>query len=160
MAIRILMETQSSAEQPLYSVLESKSRALIPKALSLLILGAIFYVGVLLNISLLELDAQQETTFKTGALLILTVLIIMGIILTFRKARQPYLFYRNRITHGKEAILYLNITTTAAQSNFVDKMFKTYSIPLSKNFFLRHIPETIPLNNYVQQLVDYSRKNQ
>ncbi len=152
------MELQ--AEQPLYSVFESKPRALIPKTLYLIILAVIFYLGVLLNISLLALDAQQETLFKTSALLILAVLMVIGIVMSIQKTRQPYLFYRNRITHGRETIYYVNITTTVSQSNSFDKMFKTYSIPLGKTFSLRNIPQTIQLSNYIQQLLEYVRKNQ
>src|SRR3989338_4824801 len=147
-------------EQSLYSIYESKPRALIPKTLSLLLLAFIFYMGVLVNVSLLELDAVQETSLKTGALLILAVLLILGIALTFRKTQQPYLFYRNRITHGKETLYYLNIINTTPQTNFLDHAFKTYSIQLGKTFALRHLPETIQLSNYLQQLIEFSKKNQ
>ena len=157
---RTNQQMNQPAEQPLYSIYESKKRALIPKILSLLFLAFLFYLGVLVNISLLELDANQETTLKTGALLLLIVLIIIGTILTYKKTRQPYLFYRNRITYGKETLYYLNITNTAPQSNFIDRFFKTYSIRLGKSFSLRHLPETIPLSNYLQQLVEYAKRNQ
>jgi len=147
-------------EQPLYSVHQSKPRALIPKSITLLFLASIFYIGVLINISLLELDADQETLLKTGALLTLAFLIILGIALTFRKTRQPYLFYRNRIAQGKETLYYLNITNTTPQANFLDQLFKTYSIQLGKNFALRCIQESIQLSNYLQQLIEFSKKNQ
>lgn len=148
-------------EQPIYAVQESKQRTLIPKIITLLFLAAIFYLGVLINISLLELSADQETALKTGSLITLAVIIFIGIILTFRKTRQPYLFYRNRITHGKETIYYFNITNnTTATKNFLDRSFKTYSLQLSKTFFLRNIPETIQLSNYIQQLIEYAKKNQ
>ena len=97
---------------------------------------------------------------KTGALLLLAVLIIIGTLLTYKKVRQPYLFYRNRITHGKEVIYYLNITNTSPSTNFLDRIFKTYSIQLGKTFFLRRIPETIQLSDYLQQLIEFAKKNQ
>ena len=146
-------------EQPLYSVYESTPRALIPKAISLLFLAFIFYLGVLVNIALLELDASQETSLKSGALIVLGTLIIAGIIITFRKTRQPYLFYRNRIAHGKGILYYVNITNTNPSLNFLDRFFKTYSILLGKKFFIRHIPENIQLSNYLQQLIEYAQKN-
>ena len=154
------MVQPQSSEQPLYSVYQSKRRALIPKMLSLLLLAFIFYLGILVNISLVELDADQETMLKTGALLLLAVLIVIGTLLTYKKTRQPYLFYRNRITHGKEVIYYLNITNTSPSTNFLDRIFKTYSIQLGKTFFLRRIPETIQLSDYLQQLIEFAKKNQ
>lgn len=156
----MVYQQMNQTEQPLYSVYEAKQRALIPKTISLLFFALIFYLGVLINISLLELNAEQETLLKTGSLLILAVLIILGIVLTFRKTKQPYLFYRNRLTHGKETLYYLNIANTASQTNFLDKIFKTYSIPLGKTFSLRYIPENIQLSNYVQQLREFAKKNQ
>lgn len=160
MAIQMINQSMGQPEQPLYSIYESKKRALIPKILSLLFLAFFFYLGVLVNISLLELDANQETMLKTGSMLLLAVLIIVGILLTYWKTRQPYLFYRNRIAHGKELLYYLNITNTTPQANFIDKIFKTYSIQLGKSFILRHLSESIPLGNYVQQLVEYAKRNQ
>ena len=155
-----MIKQQMNPEQSLYTVYESKSRALIPKIASLLLLSLIFYLGVLINISLLELNASQETSLKTGALLTLALLIIIGTALTLRKTKQPYFFYSNRVAHGKEVIYYLNIANTTPQTNFLDQIFKTYSIPLGKTFSLRHIPGTTQLSNYLQQLIEYSKKNQ
>ncbi len=115
-------------EQPIYSIYGSKARALIPKIISLSGLSAIFYLFVLINISLLELDATQETTLKTGALSLLAILILIGTVSTFRKVQQPYLFFRNTITHGKETIDYANITNTTPQATFFDSLFKTYCV--------------------------------
>ena len=144
-------------EQPVYSVYESKGRALIPKTASLVLLAIVFYLGVLLNISLLELDAAQETSLKIGALLLLLFLILIGIILAVRKVRTPYNFYSNHLVRGKEIIYYNQIINTSTHLDPIDKIFKTYSINLGKNFFLRHIPEQIQLSNYLQQLINYAK---
>lgn len=144
-------------EPSVYTVYESKSRALIPKLTSLFVLSFIFYLGVLLNVSLLELSAEQETTLKTGSLILLLLLIILGTGLAVRKVKQPYQFYRNMICKGKETIFYIDINNTTAHLDPLDRLFKTYSINLGKNFFLRHIPQQIQLSNYIQQLVDYRR---
>ena len=144
-------------EMPIYTVYESKSRALAPKIASLTILSIIFYFGVLLNVSLLELSAGQETALKTGSLILLLLLVLLGTGLAVRKVSQPYLFYRNRVTKGKETIFYIDINNTAVHLDPLDRFFKTYSINLGKNFFLRHIPQQIQLSDYLQQLVGYSR---
>ena len=144
-------------EQPLYSASQAKGRALIPKALSLIVLAIIFYLGVLLNISLLELDAQQETQLKTGALILLSLLILLGLLLALRKTWTPYLFFRDRITFGKESIHYANINEINTLTNNLDKIFKTNSIQLEKKFFLRYLPQSLQLANYIQQLVNYTK---
>ena len=147
-------------EQPLYVVYESKSRALIPKVISLVLLATVFYLGVLLNISLLALNAEQETGLKTGALILLLLLILLGIFLAVRKVRIPYNFYQNRIARGKEVIYFTTIINTSSHLDPLDRIFKTYSINLGKNFFFRHIPQQIQLSSYIQQLVDYARRSQ
>ncbi len=144
-------------EQPIYVVYESKSRALLPKVISLVLLATVFYLGVLLNVSLLELDAQQETGLKSGALILLLLLIFLGVFLAVRKVRIPYNFYQNRISRGKEVIFYSNISNTSLHLDPLDRIFKTYSINLGKNFFLRNIPQEIQLSNYIQQLINYAR---
>ncbi len=55
---------QQKQEQPIYILPQKKSRALIPKILSLLGLGVVFYLGILLNLSLLNLRAGEESIVK------------------------------------------------------------------------------------------------
>ena len=136
---------------------QKKSRAIIPKTLSLIILSVIFYFGILLNISLLNLTAAEETLLKTGSLFLLLGIIIVGIILAIIKAHTPYLFYKDRIMFGKKSILYREIATTAPTKNSVDKLFKTYSLLLHKLFPMRNIPEDVDIKSYVEQMMGYSR---
>jgi len=147
-------------EQPVYRLQQVKKRALLPKIFSLLILGSLFYLGVLLNLSLVNVEAQQETAVKTVSLIIVLLLVGVGIVFSIRAAARPYLFYRNRIQFGKKEILYVNITNTAPGRNITDKVFKTYSINLGSRFLLRHIPAGIELQSYLQQLVEYAKRTQ
>ena len=146
-------------EQPIYVLAQNKKRALIPKVVSLISLGIIFYLGILLNVSLLDLKAGEETLIKVIALIILLAVLTLGIYISFHKANQTYKFYKNRISFLKQQINYLNIINTKPHSDFIDKMFKTYTINLGNKFFLRNIPNTVQVENYLQQLVAYSKKN-
>lgn len=145
-------------EQPQYILPQNKARAIIPKTVSLIILGIIFYFGILLNISLLKLTGSEETTIQTVSLIVILLAIILGITLSLLNARKKYFFYRNQIQFGKKKILYANITNTAAKQNLFDKIFKTKTIKLSKKFSLKNIPAEIDLQNYLQQLIAYSQK--
>lgn len=141
--------------EPLYTFQPSLKRALIPKILSLLVLGAIFYLGVLLNLSLLQLNFSEDL-IKLGTAILLTMVIIVGILLSFRHARQPYLFYPDRLVHGTENIYYRTITSCTVQKDIWDHLFHTYSLGLGNHLFLRHIPLELNLQEYLQQLVRYS----
>ncbi|MBT4804978.1 hypothetical protein HON71_02295 [Candidatus Woesearchaeota archaeon] len=154
------IQTQPQIEQPIYVLPQNKKRAIIPKIIIFIVLGIIFYLGVLLNVSLLELDASTESIAKLTSLILLLLIILLGTYLTFHKAMQPYKFYRNRIYFNKKEIKYTLITNTNLKQDFWDKMFKTYSIGLSKKFFLRNIPQTIQINNYLNQLINYAKSQQ
>lgn len=152
------MQEPQPQETPLYVLPQSKVRTLVPKISSLLVLGIIFYLGILLNIYLLELGAEQETLIKLISLILFIIIVVLGIIYSIYKAYQPYNFYRNRVTLGEEGIYYINITNTTPYKDPLDKLFHSYSIHLGNKFFLRHISEQIQLQNYLQQLIDYAKR--
>lgn len=144
--------------QLMYSLPQAKRRALLPKIISLLFLSVIFYIGVVLNLILLDLGSKEQTTIKTITLFSLLIIIGLGLILAVSKANQKYLFYREGIIKGKKSIYYINIANTAPKKDLMDKIFHTYSIDLGEDFHLRHIDEKIDLESYLKQLIDYSRK--
>src|SRR3989344_78304 len=144
-------------EVPSYVLHKSKSRSLIPKMLGFLVLGALFYAGILLNISLLELRNEEESIIILISMLILFLVISVGVYLAIRRANLPYLFYRDRIMFNGNAILYAGITNTQPHQNLWDKMFKTESINLGNDLSIKHIPQTMQIQNYLQQLVQYGR---
>ncbi len=157
--IDVQQPQQTQPEQPIYVLLQNKKRAFIPKVVIFIVLGVIFYLGVLLNVSLLELSASTETVTKLVALILLLLVIVLGIYLTFHRAVQPYKFYRNRIYFNKKEIAYIDIINTAAKQDFWDKLFKTYNINLGHDYFIRNIPLKVQISNYLQQLINYAKTN-
>ncbi len=145
-------------EQPLYTFRQKESRSIIPKVLSLLFLSIIFYMGILLNISLLDLNADEETAVKTVSLLLLVIIVGIGIVLAVRHARHPYYFYRDRIVHNNKLIYYASISQPVRQAHFFDKIFKTHALNLGSGFFIRHVPDDIALEDYILKLKEYSSK--
>lgn len=144
--------------QPLYVLPQKKTRAILPKIFTLLILSIIFYLGVLLNLSLLELNLTQENLIKTTSIIIVTVVVILGILFAFINSRKTYHFYQQEITFGKKELLYGNITNIQLKEDLFDKIFKTYSLKLTDQFSLKNIPTEVPIQNYLQQLVSYQQR--
>ncbi len=145
-------------EQPLYQLPQNTKRALIPKIITLIILGIIFHLGILLNLSLLELSSSNENIAKTSSLIIVFIIVIIGIFFAFKQAHQPYLFYRNHLTFIKRNLNYNQITNTTSKQNFFDKIFHTYQIPLTKSFTIYHIPKEIDIETYIKQLEAYTQR--
>ena len=148
---------QSQPEQSIYILPQDKKRALVPKIVSLTVLGIIFYLAVLLNISLLELTAAEETTIKIVSLIFLLGIIVLGIYLSFHRSNQSYKFYQDKITFMKNQITYLEISNTKSKVDFLDKIFKTVTINCGNNFFIRNVPAQLQIDNYLEKLVAYHR---
>jgi len=154
------MDVQQPVEQPMYVLPQVKKRALIPKIITLLVLGGIFYLGVLLNLTLLELSEESYSVVNLISLIILLCVIILGVFLAVRKAEQDFKFYKTSLFQGKKLINYVNILNINPKQDLLDKIFKTYSINLGNNFHLRHISQQIQIGAYLQKLINYNKQNQ
>lgn len=149
-----------SIEQPVYILPQNKLRALAPKFITFLVLGVIFYLGVLLNLSLMELVSSTENLIQTISLILLLSIIILGIYLAIHRANQAYKFYRNHLLIHKKELDYINIITITTKQDLWDKIFKTYSLSLGNQFYLRHISNSTQITGYLQQLIDYAKREQ
>ena len=153
------MALNTTFEQPIYILHQNRARALIPKSVVLVILGTIFYLGILLNISLLNMDAAQETTIKIGSLIFLLAIIIFSMIIALYRSKIPVFFYQNRLTYKNNIILLTEISGTAPHQDLPDKLFKTQTFNLGKNFMLRNVPTELQMEQYLQQLKAYSQRS-
>ncbi|MAF97624.1 MAG: hypothetical protein CMH26_03215 [Micavibrio sp.] len=145
-------------QQPLYVLNQDQKRALIPKIIILIALSAIFYVGILLNISLLDMRASQENLAKTISLIVVIVIAIVGIGLAIWHARNKVYFYADHLVINKKSLSINSILNTQAKQDILDKIFKSESINLGNNFHLRHIPQQLQIPNYINQLIAYQKK--
>ena len=145
--------------QPLYVLPQNKKRTLIPKTLLLVVLGVIFYLGILLNVTLLNLTAEEDTIVKIIGLMVLTIIVGIGIFLDYHQASQPHTFYQDRLVVEKKEHFYHAIEKVERKQNFWDKLFKTYSIDLGEGIVLRNIPQTVSIEGYIQQLIAYAKQN-
>lgn len=141
---------------PLYTLAKDKKRALIPKAFILLFLGTIFYLGVLLNLSLLELTSEQENTARLTAGILIIALIGAGFINALSKAKALYYFYQDQIIYRKSSIFYQSISSIERKEKLTDKIFKTYSLVLNNQFQIKYIPQQANIQDYIEKMQAYS----
>ncbi len=145
-------------EKVLYDLPIHVTRYLVPKIITLVILSIVFYLFLLLNLTLLNVSGGAENSIKLGALFLLLLLVIIGVVHNMVAARHGYLFYANRIKFAHKNVTYYHITEIEKKENFLDKMFKTHSLHLSKKFKIQAIPNTVDLHQYIQQMIDYNRQ--
>jgi len=145
-------------EKPLYILPQLKKRAVIPQVFSLISLSLIFYLGILINLALLDTTKRQEELAKLFSIILIIGLSVFGLIISVLRAKKKYVFYKNRITFGKKQIFYDQIVNTAPGRNFKDKIFKTYNIKLNESFIIKHIPTNINITDYIKKLITYSSR--
>lgn len=144
-------------EDPVYKVQIVRARFLVPKLIILLILGTIFYGGVLLNVALLDLNASDETMVKVVALAFVGGVVVLGVLLALRKVEKEYVFYRTWMEIGSEKVLYNSISSIETTTNVWDKLFHTSQIKIPGHV-LRHVAADLNLHDYLQKLVDYAQR--
>src|SRR3989344_5304537 len=147
-----------TTEQPIYLLLLNKKRILIPAAITLIALSAIFYLGILINISLLELSAQEETITKLISLILLILILAIGISNSYLQANKPLPFYKSYLKLKKSNLDYSKINIITMHKNILDKIFHTYTLKINQKQPINDIPEKIDLVPYLNQLKEYAQK--
>ncbi len=145
---------------PLYQLQLHKSRILIPKTISLIILSALFYFGIIINLSLLSLDSDLEGTVKFASVGVILLLILMGVVLNLGKVKHGAKFFPDHLEIGHKKIKYLQIQTMEKKQNTLDKIFKTYYIKFDKKHEIDAIPISVDIQNYLGQLINYAKQQQ
>ena len=82
------MDGSTIIEKPLYTLPQVKKRLIIPKLVSFFLLGIIFYLGIILNMSLLNLTGKTKNLVLAISLILLVFLIIFGIIYNLLKTKK------------------------------------------------------------------------
>ncbi len=147
----------SLPEQSLYALLPIKKRIIIPKLITLVVLSGLFYIGIVLNLALININQPTENIIHLIGIIIIASCLLVGIALAIRQSKQSYYFYKDRIIIGTKQIFYTEISQYTTKKNTWDKLFATYSLSLNNNFALRNIPLAINIADYVKQLVNYNQ---
>src|SRR3990167_274324 len=132
-------------EKPQYELSQVKKRVLVPKLILLILLGFVFYVGILLNVVLLDLSAQEETTVQLMSLALIGLLILVGLGLSIVRSHQKYQFFRDRVVFGSRVFYYKDITEPVLVRGLLDTLFKTKKIVLAKGFIISNVDEGVGL---------------
>ena len=153
--------SQAATESVLYSVPKKTISLVLPKTLLLIFLSALFYGGIILNISLLSLRRATESNAKIGSLFVIIFLIIFGIISNFVKAKHPITFLQSGLKLSKHKTLsYAQITNIERKTSISDKIFSTYHLKINKKYTLEGIDNSVDLESYLNQLVSYAKGQQ
>ena len=145
---------------PIYQVPLVKKRILIPKTITLFVLSGLFYVGILINITLLDLKADVEGTAKFAGIGIVILLFLLGVILNLAKSKHGIKFFNNHLEIGHKKIQYITLNTVETKRSLLDKIFHTYTLKIDKKHKVEGISEEVNVQQYLQELIDYTKRQQ
>lgn len=147
-------------ELPQYTMYLSLRRILIPKAFALLFLGAFFYLGIFLNLIILNIYIPPD--IHLYIIIGILILVVMQAILNYLKySSYTYLFYRDRmIFQGKKelVLLYSDIENLEFKQDAIDKLFNTGTINLVPKHKMKYVENTNQVYFYIQKLIHYQRQ--
>ncbi len=144
----------------LYTLKPNKKRAIIPRTIILFLLCVLFYLGIQLNLYLLELEIADYIAI----LIMLTLFLLFALesLLNYSKiARITYYFFDDKITlQDKESksLFYYNINNITIKRNLIDRLFNTATIVLAPGFSIKFINHYSQLHNWINQLVERAKK--
>ena len=146
-------------ELPQYSVKPKKARAIVPELLKLLLLSSIFYVGIFLNLSLLEVSLS----LSLNLLIILAVVVMIALqsLLSYVSlSKTSYDFYLDRLEiTGKRprTVHYYDVQQPSIKKGFFDRTYKTGTVVIGPKLKLSNVEKPEEVLNYLQDMMAYSQ---
>lgn len=147
-------------EYPQYAVRPNLVRILVPETVKLLLLGALFYVGIRLNIYFMKMDLQAIVHYLIIS--IISALLITQWFATFTKVKRvKYEFYLSRLElHSKKGTSTLDYNDVdqarvKVDRNILDDLLGTGTIVFTESFKLRYVANYDQLSGYARKLINY-----
>jgi len=141
----------------LYVLKPDFHREFYPQVILMIVLAILFFFGILLNITLMSWHLSIGAYL--GIIIVILIVMIINTILVYKKALgKKYEFFKDRIVSGKKEIYLVDVEVIEMKRTFIDNMFQTGSIVLSSKFKVANITKYNQIHLYIQQLVQYARK--
>lgn len=149
-------------ELPQYSARPRKARALVPELIKLASLGLVFYVGISINLSLLQITVSLSINIIM--LLAIFTMVALQLLLTYLNlSKTAYEFYLDRIdVKGKKprSLHYYDVHDMKITKGFLDKIYNTGTVMINPKFKLSNVEKPEELLNYLRGMVAYGQGGQ
>ncbi len=147
------------AELPEYLIRPNPLRIVVPQLLLTTVLAFIFYIGILLNVTLLGVKIPGSIQILIVSVLVLLV-IVQGLLTYVQTSKIQYSVYKNRIQiegAKPEYIMFNTIQSVQPKKTFFDKIFNTGTIVIEPKKKISGIPNFDQTFGYLQQMIQYAR---
>ena len=130
-------------------------RILIPYGIKLLALGAILYIGVLLNFYFL--DYKLNPHLHLMSISIILILIALELILFHKKNYKKFHFFHDKVQHKNKTLPLKNISKMSIIRNFFDTLLGTCSILFTPNFKMHHVKDKKQIHDQIKLYIMRSK---
>ncbi|MBN2421217.1 hypothetical protein JXB27_02970 [Candidatus Woesearchaeota archaeon] len=142
-------------ELPEHTIKPNPVRIVLPSFLTTISLGILFYIGIAINVYLLNMRIPGTINFLIFAVMVLLA-IIQSLLSYVQTSKTAYLVYKNRIQAGSDYVMFNSVQTISESKNFFDSLFGTGTIKIN-NLKMKSVPNIEQTFNYIKQLMQYSR---
>jgi len=142
----------AQSQYPVYTLKPVISRIIISKALIIVPLAILLYVGAFLNFKFIGM--QIDTMINMSIIFVIFLLVAFDLIIEYRKALSlEYYFYQDRLYANGQWIMYTQIQHVDAKRTILENVTHTCELVLNENEKLRHIPDAYNIYQYIQNLL-------
>ena len=144
---------------PEYVIRPNVTRVLIPQIIITSVLAVIFYLGILLNVTLLRIFIPG--TINMLIISVLALLVVMQVLLSYLQASKThYSIYKNRIQiegPKQQYIMFSTIQSMKASKNIFDNMLNTGTLVIEPKIKITAIPNFDQNYQYLNQMIQFAR---
>lgn len=149
----------TQSQYPIYTLKPVISRIIISKALIVVPLAILLYVGAYLNFKFIGM--QIDTIINMSVIFVIFLLVAFDLIIEYRKAlKLEYYFYQDRLYANGQWIMYAQIQHVDAKRTVLDNITHTCDLVLDGKTKMRYVPDAYNIYQYIQNLFAQGRNSQ
>jgi len=145
-------------ETPFYILYKSPKRVYFPKMFMMIGLSIVFFFGIWLNLIILDVSEQTKSITLAASAILLAILTAAETYSSYKKSKEGYKFYQNRIEFMRETAYFGNVENVSLEKNLFDRLLNTATIVLHPNFRMKAVRNSGYMLNYMQQLIQRAKQ--
>jgi len=144
---------------PRYTIKPNVLRKVIPQLITTAALCAVFYLGIYINIYLLEIFIPPNV--KNLIFVVLGLLVVVqGLLSYIQISKIRYSVYDNRVqmeSSNPQYAMFNSIQEIKIMRNAFDKIFNTGTVVIYPGLKIEAIPNVDQVSDYLKQMMQYTR---
>ncbi len=142
-------------ELPDYVIKPNVTKVIVSQIIVTTVLAALFYLGIFINVSLLNIEIPG--TINILIISVIALLVFIQALLSYlQTSKTTYSIYKDRLQIDEKYMMFSSIQEMKEKRNFIDRFFDTGTLIIGKTK-VTAIPNFAQTIIYLKQMVQYSR---